>query len=178
MRQIKGGRATPRPYTAAPTRSSMRFWIPPLLAVMFFAACSRETAFEYFPKLDSQEERAVTNLRRVTLKEGNETAALISVIYLNPVDPQLYIGRPNFLVSLYDKRGRTLDDYNVTLNGQESVGIAPLDANCSLRRFLPLDNPWNRYYQVVFKMQEGGKLTLRFETRPSLRGEVTYDTDQ
>ena len=156
----------------------MRFWVPAFFIVLLLSACSRHTAFEYFTKLDSQEERAVMNLRRITLRENNETTALISVIYLNPVDPKLYIGQPYFLVALYDKRDRTLEDYNITLNGQEDVGRSELDDNCSLRRFMPLDNPWNHYYQLVFKQQQDVNLTLRFETRPSLKGEVTYDTDQ
>jgi hypothetical protein len=159
-------------------RSIMRFWITPFFILIFFSACSRDTAFEYFTKLDSQKERAVVNLRRITLREQNETTALISIIYLNPVEPKLYIGRPNFLVALYDKRNRTLDDYNITLNGQPSLGMTELDDNCSLRRLMPLDNPWNRYYQVIFPYQDDANLTLRFETHPSLTGEVIYDTDQ
>ncbi len=156
----------------------MRFWFTSLIVILLFTACSRDTAFEYFTKLDSRKERAVVNLRRITLNEQNETSALISVIYLNPVDPQLYIGRPNFLVALYDKRGRTLDEYNITLNGRPYVGMTELDDNCSLRRLMPLDNPWNRYYQLIFPYQDDANLTLRFETHPSLTGEVTYETDQ
>lgn len=156
----------------------MRFWFTPLLLLLFFSACSRDTAFEYFTKLDSQKERAVVNLRRVLLKEHNETTALISIIYLNPVDPQRYFGRPNFLVAFYDKRGRMPEDYNITLNGRPYVELTALDTNSSLRRLMPLDNPWNSYYRLVFPYQDDANLTLRFETRPSLTGEVTYETDQ
>jgi len=156
----------------------MRFWILPVLIVTLFTACSRQTAFEYFTKLDSRHERAVTNLRRITLKEGNETTALISVIYLNPVDPALYSKQSYFLVAMYDKRDRTLDDYNITLNGSGAVGIVLLDDNCSLRQLMPLNNPWNSYYEVLFKPQKDANLTLRFETYPSLTGEAVYATDQ
>jgi hypothetical protein len=156
----------------------MRYWLFPLLIVSVFTACSRETAFEQFDRLDSRHERAVTNLRRVTLNENNQTAALISIIHLNPVDPELYGSRPTFFIALYDKKEKTLQDYNVTLNGSAPAAVARLDDNCSLRSLMPLNNPWNTYYQVLFQKHGDENLTLRFETGPSLKGEVTYLTDQ
>ena len=156
----------------------MRIWVLPLLVITVFTACSRQTAFEYFKKLDSRHERAVTNLKRVTLRENNQTVALISIIYLNPVDPELYQHQHYFFVALYDKRGAMLDDYNITLNGKPAAGMTKLDDNCSLRKLMPLNNPWNSYYELVFKHQKDENLTLRFETDPSLQGEATYGTDQ
>ena len=156
----------------------MRTWLFPIVLLLFFTACSRQSAFEYFTKLDSREERAVMNLQRVTLSEHNRTAAMISMIYLNPVDPQLYSGQEYFFVALYDRRGKTLQEYNITLNGKAPVGIARLDDNCSLRKLMPLNNPWNAYYELVFKHSKDENLTVRFETDPSLRAEVTYGTDR
>jgi len=156
----------------------MRTWLFPIILLVFLSACSRQTAFEYFTKLDSREERAVTNLQRVTLSEHNRTTALISTIYLNPVDPGLYKGQEFFFVALYDRHGRDLEEYNVTLNGKAPVGLAKLDDNCSLRELMPLNNPWNGYYELVFKQSKEENLTLRFETDPSLTGEVTYGTDR
>ena len=156
----------------------MRIWPTLLIFTLLFTACSRETAFEHFTKLDNRHERAVTNLQRVTLGEHNKTVALVSVIYLNPVDPTLYTKQHYFFVALYDARGESLLDYNVTLNGKNAVGIAQLDDNCSMRTLMPLNNPWNTYYQLVFKYQKDENLTLRFESGPSLQGEVTYRTDQ
>ncbi|HHH72749.1 MAG TPA: hypothetical protein ENL04_02880 [Sulfuricurvum sp.] len=145
---------------------------------ILFTACSRDTAFEYFTRLDSTQERAVTNLKRVTLKEDNRTVALLSVIYLNPVDPALYQQQQHFLVALYDTQKRPLTDYTITLNGKTPAGIVTLDDNCSLRALMPLNNPWNDYYQLVFSATGDHKLTLQFETGPSLQGAVTYDTDR
>ncbi len=145
---------------------------------ILFGACSRDTAFEYFTRLDSTQERAVTNFKRVTLKEHNRTVALLSVIYLNPVDPALYQQQQYFLVALYDIRKRPLTDYSITLNGKTPAGIVTLDDNCSLRALMPLNNPWNDYYQLVFSATGDHNLTLQFETDPSLQGEVTYHTDR
>ena len=156
----------------------MRTWLFPILLLVLFSACSRQTAFEYFTKLDSREERAVMNLQHVTLAENNRTTALISTIYLNPVDPGLYGGQEYFFVALYDRRGLALEDYNVTLNGKAPVGLAKLDDNCSLRELMPLNNPWNGYYELVFKHSKEENLTLRFESGPSLTGEATYGTDR
>jgi len=157
----------------------MRYWLFPVLVLILFSACSRDTAYKYFTKLDSRHERAVTQLRRITLKEGERTEALISIIYLNPVDPELYRRQHFFFVALYDKRGTGLDAYRITLNGKVAAGVAQLDDDCDLRSLMPLNNPWNAYYEVVFDgVKDDGNITLRFETDPSLQGEVTYDTDQ
>lgn len=142
--------------------------------VLILAGCSRDTAFEYFTKLDSTQERAVDNYRRVTLGEHNVTEALISVLYLNPVEPKLYHGNHYFFIGLYDRKNRTLNDYNISLNGESPAGIVTLDSDCSLHKLLPLNNPWNTYYEVVFKALKDENLTLQFEIDPSLKGEVTY----
>jgi len=156
----------------------MRLWLFPPLIVLLFSACSRESAFEHFTRLDSLHERAVTQLRRATLGEANRTQALISVIYLNPVEPESYGEAPAFLVALFDRNGSGLETYKTTLNGREPAGIVRLDENCSLRSLMPLDNPWNSYYQLLFAAEADDNLTLRFENGPSLQGEVTYYTDR
>ena len=149
--------------------------------LLFFAGtlvlasgCSRDTAFEYFTKLDSTQERAVGNYRRITLSDGNLTEAIINVLYLNPVEPDLFHGNHYFFISLYDRNKRPLQEYNLTLNGEPAAGIVMLDRNCSLSRLLPLNNPWNVYYEAVFKRLEDENLTLRFEIDPSLTGEAVY----
>jgi hypothetical protein len=156
----------------------MRYWLFTPMVLIVLTACSRDTAFKYFTRLDSTYGRAVINLKRVTLKEHNRTVALLSVIYLNPVHPELYQHQEHFLVALYDTKKRPLTEYTITLNGNAPAGIAKLDDNCSLRDLMPLNNPWNDYYQLVFGPAREHNLTLRFETGPSLRGEVTYDTEQ
>ena len=148
------------------------------MILILLSGCSRQTAFEYFTRLDSRHERAVTQLRRVTLTEENRTVALINVLYLNPVDPEIYGKKPMFVVALFDRRQVPLEDYTVKLNGKVPAGMVRLDENCSLRSLMPLDNPWNVYYQLLFNKPKKSAFTLTFETDPFLKGEVTFDTDQ
>lgn len=156
----------------------MRYWYLLPMTLILLTACSRETAFEHFSRLDSRHERAVANLMRVTLKEDNRTTALLNIIYLNAVDPKLYHRQHYFFVAQYDSRRLPLEEYAITLNGKAPAGIVPLDDNCSLRKLMPLNNSWNAYYELVFKASEDENLTLRFESDPSLQGEVTYHTDR
>ncbi len=148
--------------------------------MLMLAGCSdKDNAFEYFTKLDSTHERAVMNLRTVMLRdEHNRTHSVISVIYLDPVEPKLYRGQNYFLVGLYDRDKTPLSSYRVTLNGRAPAGIAELDANCSLRTLMPLNNPWTDYYEVVFPALKDTNLTITFETDRSLRGSATYRTDR
>ncbi len=156
----------------------MRPWLFSLPIIFLLSACGSKSAFEYFTKLDSRQERAVTNLRRMTIKENNATVALLNIIYLNPVEPGAYGDNPAFLIGLYDRRGKGMEAYRTTLNGRLPAGMVELDDNCTLRTLMPLNNPWNRYYQALFKADGEANLTLRFETDPSLQGEVTYRTDE
>lgn len=156
----------------------MHYWSLLPLILILLTACSRETAFTYFPRLDSRHERAVANLMRVTLKEDNRTVSLLNIIYLNAVDPKRYRTQHYFLVAQYDSRHLPLEAYAITLNGKAPAGIIKLDDNCSLRTLMPLNNSWNAYYELVFKANEDENLTLRFESDPSLQGEVTYHTDR
>ncbi len=150
-------------------------WTSAVLFAVVFLGCSRDTAFEYFTKLDSTAERAVVNLRQIVLRDDrNNTRALISVIYLDPVQPQIFRRQHFFLVGLYDSRKRPLFDYNLTLNGEAPKGIVELDDNCSLRRLMPLNNPWTDYYEVVFAHTDDENLTLTFENGPSLKGSAVY----
>lgn len=146
--------------------------------LLLTAGCSRDTAFEYFTKLDSTQERAVSNYRRVTLSDGNLTEAIVNVLYLNPVEPEMFRGNHYFFISLYDRDKRPLEEYNLTLNGEPPAGITMLDRNCSLSRLLPLNNPWTVYYEAVFKRLKDENLTLRFEIDPSLTGEAVYRSVQ
>lgn len=160
----------------------MRFMIKRALlfscAVIVFGGCSRNTAFEYFTKLDTSQERAVTHLRKVTIRENSAIQALISVMYLNPVKPELYQNQHYFLIALYDVKSGPLEAFRVMMNGAEPAGMAELDDNCTLKALMPLNNPWNRYYEVVFRHSKDENLTLTFETGPSSKEAVTYHTAQ
>lgn len=141
---------------------------------IFLAACSRDTGFQYFTKLDSRQERAVINLRNITFRENNVSRAMLSVIYLNPVEPDLYRRQHYFLVAQYDERGTPLTDYRILLNGAPPAGIALLDANCSIKKLMPLDDPWHDYYELIFSATGDENLTVTFETDPFSKEAVTY----
>jgi len=149
-----------------------------LLLLILTAGCSRDNAFRHFQKLDSDKERAVLNMRRVILKENNQTVSLFISVYLNAVYPELYHDQNSFLVSFYDKQARPLEAFSITLNGQAPLAAVLLEQNCTLRRLMPLDNPWSRTYQMLFPPLQDQNLTLRFESDPSLTGQATFRIDR
>lgn len=149
------------------------------MGLLLLAGCSRDTAFEHFTKLDRRHELAVMNLQRVTLSEQNVTQTLFSVIYLNPVEPERHQGGNAFLLAHYDTKHRPLSEFNITLNGQAPQRVVPVDDNSSQRSLMPLNNPWNSYFELTFPKTETeeGNLTLTFGSGPSLKGSVTYRTE-
>lgn len=155
----------------------MRIWygLPVLLLLL---GCSRENAYRYFTKLNTTQERAVGSLQRITLEKGDTTLTLISAIYLNEADPELYRDNHYFLMALYDRNSTSIAALNITLNHQPPMGTVLLDENCSLRALMPLNNRWHKYYELVFPGSDEANLTLRVENGPSLQGEAVFGTAQ
>lgn len=150
-----------------------------LLTIALLSGCSsRDNAFRYFQKLDGDKERAVLNMRRISLKEGNRTESMLVAVYLNAVYPELYHDQNSFVVSLYDVDNRPLERFSLSLNDAAPVAAVELEQNCTLRRLMPIDNPWGKSYQVIFPGSRDTNLTLRFGSGPSLQGQATFYTDR
>lgn len=150
-----------------------------LLFLLLLAGCSsRDNAFRYFQTLDTDREKAVLNMRRIALKEGNRTESILIAIHLNPVYPELYHDQNSFLMSLYDTENRPIETFSFSLNGKAPIAVIALEQNCSLERLMPLQNPWGENYQVLFPPTGDANLTLRFGNGPSLQGQATFRTDR
>lgn len=71
-----------------------------IAASILFSGCSRATAFDYF-STDSYYEKAVSNMQKASLLKDMETKALLSAVYLNPIDPDLYNGNEYFYIAVH-----------------------------------------------------------------------------
>lgn len=132
-----------------------------IFLVFFISGCSRTNAFVHFERLDNEQERAVVQLHQLKLTdEQNLTTAYASVVYLNPVTPQLDNGTEQFMVALLDRRKQPISAYAFRLQGHAPTLVEPLKKSHELRRLMPLNNAWNRYYRLEFASIEDQNLTL------------------
>ncbi len=138
--------------------------------IFLFSGCSKTTAFDFF-KIDSNYEKAISNLQTGTISKSFETEAILSSIYLNKVYPNEYNDGEYFFIALYlanDKRlffKSNLSDpqYNLTLNSINFVNVQELSSEHKLRSLMPINNEWNRYYLIKFDTQARNDLLLKFE---------------
>src|SRR3990167_5405523 len=81
----------------------MRFsWIA-MAALLAFSGCSQKGAFDLF-KMDASHERAVEQLRTGAIVLSLETKAILSTLYLNPIDPDQYKDGEYFIGAVYFER--------------------------------------------------------------------------
>ncbi len=147
----------------------MRFFITLIFIFIVFNGCSRNNAFEYFG-MDESHERAVSNMKTVTLTHQSRAKVIISAIYLKNVFPEKYTegDHETFLV------GMILEDVvfnketsNLTLNKKMPVYIDDVPKDDPLRSYIPLDNEWTDFYRVGFNEigeDQNGSLKLTFES--------------
>ncbi len=148
----------------------MRFSVLAISAMLAFGGCAEKGAFDLF-KMDDAHERAVEQLRTGSIVLSLETKAIISTLYLNPIYPEHYNDGEYFIGAVYfekDIRGireRMPEDagYQLTLNGKKPTFIEVLKEKDPRRRFIPIQNNWNRYYIIRFAEEQNSSLALRLE---------------
>lgn len=167
------------------TRLMMRSIALLILAVLIIQGCSRTTAFDFF-KMDTEHERAVENMKTGTIVRSFETEAILSTIYLNRVYPDKYKNGEHFFVALYSredirlyfKQGLNNNKYNFTCNGEKPIEARELKPGDELRRLMPINNEWNRYYYVSFPKQKIDTLDLVLESGLEEKVTITYHIDE
>jgi len=68
--------------------------------ILLFSGCSRTTAFDFF-STDNYYEKAVSNMKKVSLMQDMETKAILHAIYLNNVDEELYNDGEYFYIAIH-----------------------------------------------------------------------------
>ncbi|RLA72368.1 MAG: hypothetical protein DRG24_03135 [Epsilonproteobacteria bacterium] len=164
----------------------MKVVLAGLTAVLIISGCSRTTAFTHFTKLDSMQERAVSTLQTASIFDGIHRKAIMSTIYLNHVDPNIYKLQETFLMALYLRDNKTLklpnlDEtqamYQLTLNGIAPLEIRIVEKDDPLRRLMPINNDWNYFYTVEFAQSKEDNLTLTLENDQFDSVSLTYQKD-
>jgi hypothetical protein len=149
-------------------------------------ACTHQDAFEYF-STDPEHERAALNLRTARIVENNQSAAIISAVYLNRVYPEYNEGFEYFLVSFYARDRSSLlpsdanasgTEYRLMLNGTVAGETTQLPEGDRLRELMPIDTIWNDYYLFVFPQQFSDTLILKLENDRSGQAVLRFQKDE
>jgi len=152
------------------------------MSFTIFSGCSSN--FERFVPSDEQE-KATTSYKSIRLLESNEkTKLVISSIYLNDVYPKYADGYAHFLISFYNPKQENMlyfnsdktdkrEDFILLLNREEALSSHELDSDDLLVDLMPINNSWNRYYYVRYKLPSA-KPVLVLESDHTEQAAITY----
>jgi hypothetical protein len=138
-----------------------------LLLAIIFTGCELKPAL----KQDPLYEKTLKYTQRCQIINSLETKAMLDVVYLNPIYPQLK--KPSFLVGVYNDLNNTLNnaEFNFTIN-QKPVKISSTIPSYILYKNFPFYNSWMNYYLVEtntsapfvieYKSKHWGECKLKF----------------
>jgi predicted butyrate kinase (DUF1464 family) len=150
----------------------MKNLLSTLSCILFLGGCSHQNGFSKFAMEPSQERSANSIQSSKIFKEG-VVEGVLSLVYLNEVDPSVYNAHEYFLVAIYNKEKKELSNPNsflqgaleITLNEKMPIKIKELAKEETIVARLFSQSTWNRYYLVAFEEEKENKLFL------SLKGE-------
>ena len=122
-----------------------------LTFLTFFAGCSQNNAFSRF-HMSSKQELRNDSILSSKVKNGTQVDGVVSVIYLNKVDPTRFNTDEYFYVSYYLKD--TNPNVKFLLNKEEANSISQVKNDKTLAYLSPVKTKWNKYYIVKFKPQK------------------------
>jgi len=115
------------------------FSVCTLLIALFFNACTKTTAFDFF-STDVYYEKAVSNLKKASIMKNMETKALLHAVYLNNVDPEAYSDGEYFFVAVYILEDSSLENQKglnnpaYSLKMIKTIELENIDLNTSVSR--------------------------------------------
>ena len=161
-------------------------------ATLLFTGCSKVTAFDFF-STDPYYEKAVTNMKTISLTQAGETKVLLHAVYLNNVDPQTYNGNDYFFVAIHiiDEAHSPKDSglmnpayklemvEKINIGYHKSLEARPLEIRAlreedKLTQSMPIKSKWNYFYLVRYEAVNDTKLNLIFKTKKFGNSSISF----
>ena len=126
--------------------------------IIMLTGCADKDAFSKF-KLIKDEELAFDNVMFSKVVKEKKVYAVVSAVYLNAVYPKRF-DKESFYIIIFAKNKKLLDNFSVTLNGNNVLELQKLPPQNEFTHLLDIKNEWSSYYLAKFATQNSGKLTL------------------
>jgi len=136
----------------------MKLFLSLLTFLILIQGCGEKNAFSRF-NLSNQQELGLNSLQSSKLKSGKNVNGVVSVIYLNQIEPDRFKSGEVFYVFMYTK-DKSLP-LIFRLNGMlPSYSVKELKNENDFTYLTSVDTDWNRYFIVTFPKQ-GDKLNFK-----------------
>lgn len=156
-----------------------------LSCIMLFGGCSHQNGFSKFAMEPSQE-RSANSIQSSKIIKNGATEGVLSLVYLNEVDPNVYNTHEYFLLSIYNKAKKELNDPNsflqegieITLNEKMPIKIKKLSKDEAIVTKIFSQTTWNRYYLVAFEEEKENALRLFLKGEGISSGILRYSKNE
>ncbi len=151
-----------------------------ILIISIFTGC--QSALNVFEKTGGKYEQGLQHTKVKSLVKDNETQAILNITYLNSVDTKWNDKYQNFLVGIYisndneaeDKQYLNNPNYTISMNKKNYEKVILLTKKHSLYKYIPLKNPWAKYYILSFNNIEEDKLIIKYATENNTSVELSF----
>ena len=131
----------------------MKFLFAILFLTITFLGCAQKNAFERFHISEFQELAEENIQSNKIINEKAEVVGIVTAVYLNKIDSQVYNNYEYFYVYLYAKDKN--DAIRFFLNDTPALLEEELSPKNEFTTLTSFESKWNKYYLVGFAKQKG-----------------------
>jgi hypothetical protein len=153
----------------------MKTFLTALIFLLLMNGCAEKNAFSRF-HISEKQEIGLDALQSSKIKDKMSVNGVVSVVYLNQVEPQKFKNTEVFYVFMYLKDKSI--PVHFTLNGEAPIfSVKKLTPSNEFTYLTSVDAPWNKYYLVTFA-QQGDILKFKVENEKYSSQEMVFEKDE
>ena len=145
-----------------------------LTFLVLLSGCADKNAFSRF-NMSEKQELSANALQRSKIKFNEKVNGIISIVYLNIIDPKKYNDGEYFYAYTYIKNKNY--ESNFVLKNQEPMTVEELSSSNTFSSLTSINNKWNKYYLLKFAKQSD-KLSFVFENGPYSSDTLKFEKDE
>ena len=153
----------------------MKTFLTALFFLLLLGGCAEKNAFSRFD-INEKQEIALNALESSKVQNKNSVNGVVTVVYLNQVEPEKFKNNEVFYVFMYLKDKSM--PVNFTLNGEAPIyTVKELTQYNEFTYLTSTDTPWNRYFLVTFSKQSD-ILKFKMENGKYSSQEMVFEKDE
>ena len=153
----------------------MKTFLTALFFLLLLGGCAEKNAFSRFD-INEKQEIALNALQSSKIQDKNRVNGVVTVVYLNQVEPEKFKDSEVFYVFMYLKDKSM--PVNFTLNGKAPIfTVKELTYLNEYTYLTSTDVAWNKYYLVTFSKQ-GDMLKFKVKNDKYTSQEMVFEKDE
>ena len=153
----------------------MKTFLTALFFLLLLGGCAEKNAFSRFD-INEKQEIALNALQSSKIQDENSVNGVVTVVYLNQVEPEKFKNSEVFYVFMYLKDNSM--PVNFILNDEAPIfSVKELTQYNEFTYLTATDTPWNKYFLVTFAKQ-GDILKFKVKNDKYSSQEMVFEKDE